>query len=248
MCALGAAALSATPAVAAGTNTHWTWLGAAPADGTVSLALPLKANVAGLERFATAVSDPTSPQYGQYDSIADLARRFGAPPAERARVLGYLRRAGASAVKVDVTGLFADATMRVAQAGRMFGTTLGDFRTADANAHVARLHGPRERRADPGGAARRRDRRGGPRHPAAVRILDSPVDVRARRVPAQGGRAAGTETADDLSGYTNRTGTPSGCKPRRLAAGLHPQPVPDRLQLRPAAERGPGRARASAWR
>ncbi len=220
VCALGAAALSATPAVAAGTNTHWTWLGAAPADGTVSLALPLKANVAGLERFATAVSDPTSPQYGQYDSIADLARRFGAPPAERARVLGYLRRAGASAVKVDVTGLFAEATMRVSEAGRMFGTTLGDFRTADANAHVARFTAPESGVQIP--AALRDDVTG-------VVGLDtqplfgssSPVMSGHAAFPHKRA-AAGTETADDLSGYTNRTGSPSGCKRAVSQQGFTP--------------------------
>ncbi|HEY2771179.1 MAG TPA: protease pro-enzyme activation domain-containing protein, partial [Solirubrobacteraceae bacterium] len=99
-CLLSAGALSAAPAVAAGSSTHWTWLGAAPANGSVSLALPLKADVTGLERFAAAVSNPKSARYGQYDSIANLAKRFGAPAAERARVLSYLERAGATGVKV----------------------------------------------------------------------------------------------------------------------------------------------------
>src|SRR6201999_2908494 len=104
----------------------------------VSLALPLKADLSGLEQFATAVSNPKSPQYHQFDSIANLSRRYGASAAERARVTSYLRRAGATGVKVDVTGLFADATMRVAQAGRMFGTSLGNFRAAGAkSAHGA---------------------------------------------------------------------------------------------------------------
>src|ERR1700744_2106841 len=142
MCALGAAALSAAAAVAATPSAHWTWRGGAPANGRVSVALPLKADLAGLERFTTTVSDPGSSQYGQFESIANLATRFGAPAAERARVVGYLRRAGATGVKVDVTGLFAEATMRVSQAGRMFGTTLGDFRTGGAPAPGARFTAP----------------------------------------------------------------------------------------------------------
>ena len=93
-CVLCAAALSAAPAVAATSRTHWTWLGAAPANGHVSLALPLKADLTGLKRLAAAVSDPRSPQYGQYDSIANLARRFGAPAAALGDSTGRLASLG----------------------------------------------------------------------------------------------------------------------------------------------------------
>src|ERR1700749_1614055 len=94
---VAAGTVFATPAMAAtGSSTHWTWLGATPANGSVSLAFPLTANLSGLQQFATAVSDPKSPQYGQFESIANLARRFGAPTAQRARVTSYLRRAGAT--------------------------------------------------------------------------------------------------------------------------------------------------------
>src|SRR5947209_7963899 len=141
-CALAGAAVAASPAAAAGPPARSTWLGAAPTSGTVSLALPLKADLDGLRRFATAVSTPGSAQYGQFESIAALARRFGAPAAERSRVVGYLKRTGATGVKVDVTGLFADATLRVAQAERLFGTTLGDFHTAGARANAATFMAP----------------------------------------------------------------------------------------------------------
>ena len=84
-----------------------------PPHQQLSLVLPLRADVAGLERLATAVSTVGSPATASTSRSPALARRFGASRADRARVLRYLRRAGASAVKIDRTGLFADATMTV---------------------------------------------------------------------------------------------------------------------------------------
>lgn len=122
-----------TPVATAGT-ARVARLGFAPAAKALSLVLPLKTDKAGLERFATAVSTPGSPQYGKYESIPTLVRRFGAPAGERAQVIGYLRRAGATGVKIDGTGLYADATMSVGLAQRLFATSLADFRTANASA------------------------------------------------------------------------------------------------------------------
>ena len=126
---LGAAA----PAAAAATG-HITRVGSAPAGTSLSLVLPLKTDQAGLERFATAVSTPGSPQYGQYESVPSLVRRFGAPAGERAQVLRYLRARGASGVKIDGSGLFADATMSVGLAQRLFGADLASFRAANVSA------------------------------------------------------------------------------------------------------------------
>jgi kumamolisin len=219
-CVLCAGALSATPAVAAASSTHWTWLGAAPANGSVSLALPLKADLSGLEQFAATVSNPKSPQYGQYDSIANLAKRFGAPAAERARVLSYLKHAGATGVKVDVTGLFADATMKVSQAGRLFGTTLGNFRTAGAGARGATFMAPET----------------GVRIPAALRDEVTGVvglntqPVFGSSTPAESSNAAfphkaaapGSESTADESGYLQRTGTATGCTDAVSQSGFTP--------------------------
>jgi subtilase family serine protease len=223
-CVLGVGVLSATPAMAAGPSSHWTWLGAAPANGSVRLALPLTANLAGLDRFAAAVSDPTSPQYGQFDSIANLAKRFGAPAAERARVIGYLERAGASSVKVDVTGLFADATLKVAQAGRIFGTTLGDFRTTGARArgaHAASFMAPESDVRIP--SALRDDVTGVlGLNTQPLFGSSTPVASSNAAFPHQASAPAGTETTDDESGYTNRTGTPAGCKAAVAQQGFTP--------------------------
>jgi subtilase family serine protease len=223
---LGAAALFATPALAAGSRTHWTWLGAAPANGSVSLALPLKADIGGLEQFAGAVSNPRSPQYGQYDTIPNLAKRFGAPAAERARVLSYLKAHGATGVKIDVTGLFADATMTVSQAGRLFGTTLGSFRSA-GSAHAATFIAPVSQTRIP---AALRDEVTGVVGLDTEPVFGSstPTDSRDQAFPhkpaasAHVAAASGTESTDAQSGYLQRTGTAAGCTAAVSQSGFTP--------------------------
>ncbi len=197
---------------------------AAQPNATVSLALPLKADGSGLERFATAVSTPGSPEYGRYESIGALAKRFGAPAAERARVLHFLRRAGAARAAIDVTGLFADTSLKVSVAERLFGTSLADFRTARA----ARFMAPDAPARIPAGLrssvngvvgldtrplfgsapARPGSRAVWPQPPA--RPDEGAVGPHAP-ARAQPTATPGTEHADDESGYTPRTGTPSGC-------------------------------------
>ncbi|HEX3688048.1 MAG TPA: S53 family serine peptidase [Solirubrobacteraceae bacterium] len=225
-CLLCAGALCATSALAATPSTHWTWLGAAPANGSVSLALPLKADLHGLQQFATAVSDPKSPQYGQYDTVANLAKRFGAPAAERARVASYLTAHGATGVKIDVTGLFADATMNTAQAGRLFGTSLGNFRTAGSGAHGATFMAPVSTVSVP--AALRDDVAG------VVGLNTEPVFGSSAPTVSRDGAfprkaavsehaaASGNESTDDESGYLQRTGTAAGCAPAVSQSGFTP--------------------------
>ena len=109
-------AFCAPAALASGPTARATRVGPAPAAQQLQLVFPLTADLAGLQRFANAVTTPGSPDYGHYRSIPELARRFGAPAATRDSVARYLRAAGASDVKLDATGLFADAT-RPRQAG-----------------------------------------------------------------------------------------------------------------------------------
>ncbi len=99
--------------------------------------LPLKVDAVGLERFATAVSTPGSPLYGRYLSVAELARRFGASAATRARVVGYLSASGAHSVKVDATGMLAEATVSARLAERLFSSSLARFRAADDTHFIA---------------------------------------------------------------------------------------------------------------
>ncbi|MFL5864629.1 MAG: protease pro-enzyme activation domain-containing protein [Solirubrobacteraceae bacterium] len=215
---LCATALWASPAVAAG-PTRSTWMGSAPVRGTVSLVLPLKADLGGLTRFAAAVSNPKSPQYGQYESIAHLARRFGASAAARSRVVGFLERVGATGVKIDVTGLFADATLKVAQAQRLFGTTLANFRTAGTTrgatfmAPANRVQLPRALWGDVTGV---------------VGLDTAPLFGSSTSPTAASGgwphvaAARGAESTHDESGYIKRTGTAAGCSAAVSQSGFTP--------------------------
>jgi len=199
---------------------------AAPA-ATVSLVLPLRANLTGLERFAREVSTPGSPMYGRFEPVSVLARRFGASPTARARVISYLRAAGATGVSIDVTGLFADATVRAAVARRLFGVRLGELRPGDEAPYVK-----------PTGTAR---------IPAALRssvtgviglstrpLFDAPRSQVLRRAAwpreaAQPAFAATDTTArsdqatgQGGSGYAQRTGTASGCAAATSQSGFTP--------------------------
>ena len=68
---------------------------------------------------------------------ARLSRRFGASAGTRARALRYLRRSGATDVRIDATGLLAEATMKVGLAERVFAAPLARFETADRTRFVA---------------------------------------------------------------------------------------------------------------
>lgn len=185
-------------------NGRVTELGAAPSRQQLSLVLPLKADISGLEQFANAVTTVGSPLYGDYQPIARLERRFGASAGERAKVVHYLRRAGATHVKVDATGLFADATMRVSLAQRTFGTSLARYQGARATRYVAPL---RETRIPAGlaGAVT-----------GVVGLDTAPVFGGSQAVATNRGRfphaAAKFGTDNYPSGYQERTGSASGCQ------------------------------------
>jgi subtilase family serine protease len=200
--------------------------GAAPAAGAIALELPLTVDATGLARFATAVSTPGSAQYGRYASVAALSRRFGATAATRARVLAYLHRAGATRVRIDATGLFADASMRVGEAERLFGTSLSRF---DAD---SRSSGRIESYVAPSSDARAATVPAGLRGAVTGVVgLDtqplapiSPQRVAATtRHPAAGAtHAATTVTMPVSSGYPTRSGTPSGCATALAGPGFTP--------------------------
>jgi kumamolisin len=103
--------------------------GGAPGSERLRLVLPLVAETTALRRFALAVTTPGSPDYAQYESVAQLARRFGASARTGERVVRFLRAAGATHVGIDATGLFADATVSVSVARHLFAPSLMQFRT-----------------------------------------------------------------------------------------------------------------------
>ncbi len=193
----------------------WRGSGRRPPRTSLHLVLPLRANVAGLERLATAVTTVGSPQYGQYEPIATLSRRFGASAPDRSRVLHYLHDAGATHVKIDVTGLFADATMNVSQAQHLFGTSLGRYQAARSDRFIAPT-GATQIPAALGGAV------------TGVVGLDTRPVFAAPQAIVDSHRAAGTRTGvvdssrfprtpatawkdNSVSGYSERTGTATGC-------------------------------------
>jgi subtilase family serine protease len=90
----------------------------------LQLVLPLKAHSAALQRFADAVTDPQSPQYRHFRSIAWLSAHFGASAGQRAKVVAFLRHSGASDIRVDATGMFVDADMRASRAAAVFHTDI----------------------------------------------------------------------------------------------------------------------------
>jgi subtilase family serine protease len=193
-CLRGGLALLAPAALAAAPRGAVTRVGPAPAGQRLQLVLPLKADEAGLQRLAAAVSTVGSPQYGHYESLATLARRFGASAATRGRVLGYLHHAGATGAKVDATGLFASASMSVSSAQRLFATTLAQFHSARAGRYVA-----------PTAAARVPTQLRG--SVTGVVGLDTKPVFGSHQTMVAHGRF----TSHAVSGYSPRTGTPLGC-------------------------------------
>ncbi len=202
-----------------------TRLGPVPGAHQLQLVLPLKADESGLERLATAVNTPGSARYGQFESLTVLARRFGASPATRSRVIKFLRRSGATGVRIDATGLFADATLRAATAQRLFGTSLARFHSARAGAFVAPAAAPRIPAALSGAVSGvigldTRPLFGRPQALTASARFARQAPVAA---PSAAGHTPGAAATDNVvSGYTARTGTPSGCAPAVAGGGFTP--------------------------
>ena len=224
------AALAARPPAAAAR------IGPAPSGQKIALVLPLKANLAGLERLATAVSTPGSPQYGRYESVAALSRRFGASAGARAQVLHYLRglggsgssgspagsrgssglrRTGVTGARIDATGLFAEATMPVALAQRAFAAPLASFRTTRATHFVAPSAAPHIPAALSGAVT------------GVVGLDTRPLFAQpaatSAPMPWSHSRASAAEAGDGfISAYGTRTGTARGCPGATSGPGFTP--------------------------
>jgi subtilase family serine protease len=210
---LTAALCVVAPVAAAASTARVTRLGTTSPSTSLSLVLPLKTDKAGLARFATAVSTPGSPHYGQFESIPALVHRFGAPAGERARVLRYLHATGATGVRIDGTGLYADARMSVGLARRMFGAELADFRTAQA----ARFVAPTTSARIPAGLAGAVT--------GVVGLDTRPLDSGPSEMPQPAALAAavGLTAADNPgSGYQPRGGAASGCAGGLASGGFTP--------------------------
>lgn len=207
----GAVARTGTPGSASSPRASITRVGSAPGGQRVQLVLPLRADLRGLSRFATAVSTAGSPEFGHYESIAALSRRFGAGAPTRAHVVRYLRGVGASAVRIDATGLFADASMSVRLATRVFATPIALFRTARGARFVA-----------PAAQAR---------VPAAIRgevtgVIGLDTRSLAPALDSRVGTATPGSVAETAAGQptsaSGLSGVPSGCPAGTKAGGFTP--------------------------
>jgi kumamolisin len=209
-CAAALALLASIPAFASATQARIAQVGPAPAARPIELVLPLSANDAGLQRFASSVTTPGSLHYGDYQSIDRLARLFGASPRTRRLVASFLRRSGATHIRIDRTGLFADATVTAALARRLFETPLAQFRTALG----ARFVAPTERA----------------RIPASLRgLITGVVGLDTRSLAPQTRRPAPRRAAPAAARPTSaslRTGTvsPSACAAGANAGELNGNP------------------------
>ena len=145
---------------------------------------------------------------GQFEPTTTLARRFGAPVAARTRVLSYLRRAGATGARIDATGLFADATMKVSLAQHLFGTSLARYQSVRAGRYIA-----------PTGATRI--------PPALAGAVTGVVGLNTRPVFA----AAAVQRRQPPLGTVGAERNPRSGRMRRGtgAARVHAQPVPHGL-------------------
>lgn len=225
--------LAATPALAEGPQAGAAAVGAAPVARQIRLVFPLQADLAGLGRLALAVSSPGSPAYGRYQSIAALARRFGASRVVRRRVVGYLRHEGARSVAVDATGLFAEATFSVGLAEHLFAVPLARYRTASDTYFVA----PTEAATVP---------------PALSGLVTGVVGLDTRLLaaaaPPIGARGvvrarAAAAASQPTSGYEPASGTQSGCQAGEATQGFTPNQyltAYDYARLHEAGIRGQG--------
>lgn len=215
LCAVfGASCALPVAAVASGPRAQVTRVGSAPGARELALVLPLKADLAGLQRFATAVTTIGSPRYGAYLPIAALARRFGASASERSRVLRYLRHEGAREVRIDVTGLFAEATMKVSLAQRLFGTALERYQDARAARFIAPATAARIPAPLSGAVT------------GVVGLDTRPVFAAPRSIVAAARGLPRTSRATSAnrfpSGYGQRTGSAAGCPAAIADRGFTP--------------------------
>ncbi len=207
---LVAAVALSTPA---GAHALVTPASTAPPGKQLQLVLPLLADRAGLTRYAGAVSTLGSVDYGRYRSMRWLARHFGASASTRQRVVVYLKAHGARAVRADSSGQFVYARVDVADAERMFGTSLSSRSGAGAAHFVA---------------------------PATAVRLPQALHGLVTGVVGLDSAPVASDTLPPSSGYPgpDLVATASGCKAGRAARGFTPNEYLDAYNYAPLQQEG----------
>jgi subtilase family serine protease len=191
----------------------------------LDLVLPLRADLNGLRRFALAVSNPSSLEYGAYRSISQLSTRFGASARTREQVTHYLHSVGARDVRVDVTGLFVRARLTTTLAQRVFHVRLQQLRTAQGASVI--------RPIPAGGAAGSAGATGSasaarvpaPLRPAITGVIGldtTPLPVGAGPQRQASGARLSAHAASQPSSARMRSGSPSGCAAGLASGGFTP--------------------------
>ncbi len=160
----------------------------------------------GLNQLVRAVSDPDSPRYRQYSSVAALIARYGAKPKTRKKVLRWLDARGLEGA-VTRSGTYVTATLPRPRAERLL-PAVGDARAAAT--------GSRERRI-----------------PAALRgavtgielVSAAPVISRHTAAPASTPAASASATKRPYTSIMLGSGTPKGCAASRTG-GAEPGITP----------------------
>jgi subtilase family serine protease len=145
-CTFGAGAASAATGRAAIAGTHPAWAVAnrrtaapapttGPADARVYLA---GQDAAGLAAYATAVSTPSDPRYGDYLSPAQVVARFGPTTAQIDAVKSWLTAAGLSVTEVKTgVGGYLGVSGSVADLSKAFGVSFANYRGPDGKSDRA---------------------------------------------------------------------------------------------------------------
>ncbi len=111
------------PAVAAHTAP------VAGAHGRVDVAVALRwRHSSELDRVDTAVSDPSSPQYGDFLSAQDFRSRYSPSDATVKRLATYMRSRGMRVTGVSASRMLVDVSGSVRSAERAFNTRLDLYR------------------------------------------------------------------------------------------------------------------------
>jgi hypothetical protein len=118
-------------------------LGVVPPQQELNLYVALEPqDPAGLESFATEVSTPGSPRYGQYLSVEGFADRFGATPVQVATVRSALRARGLTVGQASENNLSLPVQTTAAEAEVALGTSFERVRTADGRVAFANTSAP----------------------------------------------------------------------------------------------------------
>jgi Pro-kumamolisin, activation domain/Subtilase family len=135
----GAVRIGAAPVLPAGASLD----GALAPERPLSLYVALEPrDPAGLESFASEVSTPGSPAYGQYLSVPEFAARFGATAAQVATVRTALLARGLQVGEPSANDLSLPISATAAEAEAAFGVALERVSTADGRVAYANLSAP----------------------------------------------------------------------------------------------------------